>query len=552
MNTFFSYIASRKILLFITVVFFLIRLPFLDNTFLLYDERDTVLTQYSLAKTGKDLYGNQTPVSFEHISPQAPVLAMYYGIPFWLLGLPQNVFTSRLIYLFPSSFIPLLVFEILFVLLKRKELSVMTALVFSFSPWVYHISRLALEINIAFPVLLLALLLQLKKRYLLSFFLYFISFFLYQGLRPLIPTIFLYFALVSLQEKKTLKNNIMIIVFFVLFFAVLLFFADRIEQNLQSRGSSEIVFLAKNRLKDEVDYARSLSANQRPIVHMIDNKVVLIADYLTGNTLQGINLSYLFKTGDYVPIYSNAVTGQFYPFMVILLFCGLFYLGKVNSGRYYLIAGCSIIGMISSIINIYSVSFSIRSLFSGIGISFIITLGAFSIYSYVSKLGYILKYSIFFVCGSIVVFQTGSFFYKYTFHRPFTQAELYHETERKLARFLIQDTGSYNIRLSNPFSYYLSYVFLQDKDYKDIVLIQNELQKNKERFMFYMNQFSPCNAKAVEFTTLPKASIIDEICLSDKTKKMLEYVDDKQYHTISYSDINPLRSGKAIKFYIFK
>ena len=102
-------------------LFFLVRLPFLDKTFLLYDERDTALTQYSLAKTRKDLYGNKTPLTFSRISPQAPLLAMYYGIPFWSFGLPKTVSTARLIYMLPATLIPLLVYELLFAILRRKK-----------------------------------------------------------------------------------------------------------------------------------------------------------------------------------------------------------------------------------------------------------------------------------------------------------------------------------------------------------------------------------------------------------------------------------------------
>jgi hypothetical protein len=151
MKTITHYLISRRLVILLTVFFFFIRLPFLDSTFLLYDERDTLLTQHALARSGHDLYGNRLPASFDGISPQAPALAMYYGVPFFAAGYPLTVAWGRFLYLLPFSIVPLLVFEILFAITKRKGLAAATAAIFSFRPWVYHISRLALEINIAFP-----------------------------------------------------------------------------------------------------------------------------------------------------------------------------------------------------------------------------------------------------------------------------------------------------------------------------------------------------------------------------------------------------------------
>ncbi|MEK7078843.1 MAG: hypothetical protein AAB929_02125, partial [Patescibacteria group bacterium] len=337
----------RKIVFVLVFLFFLVRLPFLDKTFLLYDERDTALTQYSLAKTRKDLYGNKTPLTFSRISPQAPLLAMYYGIPFWSFGLPKTVSTARLIYMLPATLIPLLVYELLFAILRRKKISLLTAAIFSFSPWVFHISRLALEINLAFPLFLGALLFQVKRKLPLSYLLYALTFFSYQGIRPLILVMTIAIELFAYLQKKELKPTTMRIASHIVIFIFLLLASFVIEGNFQKRGSSEIVFFSQQRLSQEINNNRSLSQSPKILKALFDNKVVAITDYLSKNILSGINITYLFRDSDYVPIYSNGVTGQFYPILALFLLFGLFALGKHKKVDYFFVSSFALLGLIS-------------------------------------------------------------------------------------------------------------------------------------------------------------------------------------------------------------
>ena len=295
----------RKIVFVLVFLFFLVRLPFLDKTFLLYDERDTVLTQYSLAKTGKDLYGNKTPLTFSRISPQAPILAMYYGVPFWSFGLPKTISVSRLIYMLPATLIPLLVYELLYAILKRKKISLLTAAIFSFSPWVFHISRLALEINLAFPLFLGALLFQVKRKPPLSYLLYALTFFSYQGIRPLILVMMITIELFAYLQKKELRTFVILITIHISVFIFLILSSFAVEGNFQKRRSSEIVFFSQERLTQEINHNREISQSPYVLKALFDNKMVAMTDYLSKNILSGINITYLFRDSDYVPIYSN-------------------------------------------------------------------------------------------------------------------------------------------------------------------------------------------------------------------------------------------------------
>lgn len=541
----------RKIALILVFLFFLVRLPFLDKTFLLYDERDTVLTQYSLAKTGKDLYGNKTPLTFSRISPQAPLLAMYYGVPFWSLGLPKTVSTARLIYMLPATLLPLLVYELLYAILKRKKLSLLTAAIFSFSPWVFHISRLALEINLAFPLFLGALIFQVKRKLPLSYLLYALTFFSYQGIRPLILVMMIAIELFSFLKKEALKPIAIRIAIHVTVFVFLILASFAIEGNFQKRGSSEIVFFSQERLAQEVNQNREISLSPSVLKTLFDNKMVAMTDYLSKNILSGINLTYLFRDSDYVPIYSNGVTGQFYSAFALFLLFGLFVLGKNKRVDYFFVSSFALLGLISSVINIYSLSFSIRSLFSGIGFAFIISLGVIEIFTLLKQHKKLMSYGVGGVLILIITFQASSFFYRYTYQRPAWQAELYNESERKLASYLLETNTKYTVNSVNPFSHYLSYLFLAPLTNEEMVASQKELNRKDERYHLKGNVFNSCKVNSIDFIKAPCPSIIDEVCLTEKTKNMLENTDTFSFKTILFSDVNPLRSGKGVKFYIF-
>lgn len=547
MKTITHYLVSRRTVILLAVLFFLIRLPFLDSTFLLYDERDTLLTQHALARTGHDLYGNRLPVSFDGISPHAPVLAMYYGVPFFAFGYPLSVAWGRFMYLLPFSIVPVLVFEILFAITKRKGLAAVAAAIFSFSPWVYHVSRLALEINIAFPLFLAAVLSQIKRNHTASFLFYGLAFFTYQGIRPLIPAAFLYFEFFRGFGKDAKTKLAALSAVFLVFFAAMLLAASYMEGNLAARGTSEIVFFATERIAKEVDAARTPPLFLSGI---FNNKATVMSDYIAKNLLRGFDPSYLFGTGDQIPIYSNSVTGQFYPVMFLFLIGGIMELGKLRHREWFEAAGIALLGLIPSLINIYSTTFSIRSLFSGIGLSFLMAAGIFAARSFLQRKKTSLAYAVYGLLVLVACFQTVDFLYKYATVRPKNQSELYNEKERKLSRYLVSSDGPHRILLEQPFPYYLSYAFINKKT--DYGKISDGLNGSAGSLTLDDTVFAPCERNSIDLESFPRKTVMDEACLTDQAKQTIAASPPGSFETIAYSDNDLLRSGGNVKFYIFE
>ena len=208
-----KYIKENRLIILLTIVFFIIRLPFLDQLNLLHDERDISLSGYSIAKTGKDLSGNFLPLNIKNIAPDNPVVSIYYSAAWWLLTSEKTVFATRFPYVFFSSFLVYLVYKLIFIITKQKKLAYMTTIVFCFSPWIFHVTRLAMDVTIALPTLIIAIILQLKNNRKLSYIFYILTFFNYQGFRILIPFLILFFTVFNNQKKELLKTTITNILF---------------------------------------------------------------------------------------------------------------------------------------------------------------------------------------------------------------------------------------------------------------------------------------------------------------------------------------------------
>ena len=162
-----EYLLRNKILIIAVIILFIVKIIFLDQIHLLRGERDITFTGYSLAKTAKDIYGNFLPLEFRNLDIPTPFLAFYYSALWWLLIPFKSVFFARLPYVLLSLSLLFLVYEVIVEMTKDRKVSLLTSLIFSFSPGVFHLTRLSLEIGLAMPLLILAMLSYLKEKKLL-------------------------------------------------------------------------------------------------------------------------------------------------------------------------------------------------------------------------------------------------------------------------------------------------------------------------------------------------------------------------------------------------
>ena len=552
MNNIISYLKSRWWLLLTTLIFFLIRLPFLNQFSLLPDERDLALTSYSLAKTGNDLFGNHLPLIFDRISPHSPFIPIYYGAIWWLLPIYKTIFNARFIFLLPASLLPLLAYEIILYFSKEKRISLLTAIIFSFSPWIYHISRLGLEINLALPLFLLAVLFQINNKKFLSYIFYGLTFFTYQGIRPLVIIFPIYFELYKhITNKSKIKFTAFEISKYLILLIVLFIFSISIEKNIQTRSSFEIIFFNSERLSTEVNFYRNISSAPFFIKQFFNNKLISVIYYLSNNFLKGMDFSYLFHLGDYVPEFSNGVIGQFYLLFAFFLPVGLIHLFNKRKLSYYFLVSLIIIGLVPSVINFYSLTFSIRSSLAALGFSFLISCGI--IYSYHLIKKYSKLMTILSVCAFsiLLLFQTSYFFYHYFYSKPQLFSELFYERERKLSQYLLNKNKFYEVKVPLPNSSFFSYLFFYPLKKSDYPELNKVLKNNLITFKFNSVKFTDCENPEKKTVFDLRNTIISESCLLPAEKYLLESTPSAFFDKIYYSSFPPFDFNKKTAYYVF-
>ncbi|MFZ2206693.1 MAG: hypothetical protein WA061_00935 [Microgenomates group bacterium] len=512
---------DRKIIFIFSLFFFFLRMLFLDKYFFLKDERDLVLTALSLAKTGKDLYGTTLPFVFDRISPQAPLLGMYWTVPFLYLFNISSPLIGKLIYMLPSLFFPLLTFELIYSITKNKSLSQMSAFITSFSPWFYHIGRLGIEAHLAYFFCLLGLTLYVKKKKITGTILLLLSFFTYQGIRPFLFIIIPYceLAFFFLEKKRNFLKTIGAIAIFSAIIVGAYFISTKIEHSAL-RGKAEIILLNNEKLSTETDFLRSIADAPFSMREFFDNKITIITESLTHNFFKGIDFSYLFATGDYVGIYTNGITGQFFPFLVVFLILGIALLHRKNELSYYIIAGFTIIGLISSLINSYSLTFSIRSMFSLIGIGFLCALGMEGLFVSLQKNN---RWVLIAVLITLYGLSTVTFTYKYLFQNYKRVSESFFEQERTAADI----TTRYRIKTliaSNIHSHLLSNIATKKTvTTKTLQDLQVELNKT-DLYRINGTIYQQCNAAEIHMVggKFPHSTLMEDICLDAESRSFLD------------------------------
>ncbi|OGK18889.1 hypothetical protein A3D80_01025 [Candidatus Roizmanbacteria bacterium RIFCSPHIGHO2_02_FULL_40_13b] len=513
-----EYINSNKYLCVAAVIFLLVRVLFLDQLFLLHDERDIVFSGYSIAKTAQDLFGNFLPINFSGISPDNPLVSIYYSAASWILLPIRSVFFARIPFVLISTLLIFLVYEIILQISRDKRLALVSSLVFVFSPWVFHVTRLALDLPLAAVTLFSGLLLFLKNKRWLAYFMFFLTFYNYQGFRVLIPFLIIYLEIIChtipLSFPRRRESRIIVSLLFVLFLFLSITFIDK---SVTTKRFSQVAFLAPERFTQEVNLRRSSSNAPLRIQAIFHNKISVTADYVVDNFIKGQDISYLFKTGDFSPINGNAVGGQFFFGFLLFYYLGIMALGKRLQKEDFYILGFIILGLLPAMASVNSATYSIRGFLSALGYAYLLSLGILFGIDILKRFSS--KQRTFILVSLLLVFIINStyFIYNYYVRRPVTVGELFNENERRLATYLIDNPDkTYTIYHNNPKEIYLSYLFLNN----NLAISQfNNLSSNLTIYQFNNFTFIKC-PRLIDYRTL-HGVIVSETCMDLKSHDQL-------------------------------
>lgn len=468
--------AKQKVLLFYVVftsAYFLLRCIALDQLYMVHDERDIVFSAWSLATSGKDLFGHVFPLNFEGISPNDPLLSIWYSALFWIFFPLKSVFFARLPFVFISSFVPYLLYLIVYKITKKTNFSIIVSLIAALSPWLFHLGRIAMDATLAFPTVLLAILLLLHRKRFLAYVLLWFAFFNYQGFRTIIPCIpFIIESYLQITNKERVLKKY---VGHFLFISILLLSVLLIDSKTTSGRTDQVLFLNMERFSSEVDLKRRETIFPLFVSKIFDSKLTESIRYGMDTFTQGLSPQTFFFKGDASPINGTGIGGLFFISSLPFFILGIASLRK-SSLAYWFLASFTLWGMIPSLASLNGHSFAIRGALMVVGFSTLIALGMTEGWAMVSKFKHLKKVVVIvFIVASLV--DVSTFAYEYFGRRPITLSEVFNERERAVTEFIstlnnrspvvVYDT---DVSTKNTF---MTYAFLKMKNPTEIQLAMN-------------------------------------------------------------------------------
>ncbi|MEK9179408.1 MAG: hypothetical protein AAB893_02980, partial [Patescibacteria group bacterium] len=226
---------------------------------------------------------------------------------------------------------------------------------------------------------------------------------------------------------------------------------------------------------------------------------------------KSLDASYLFKAGDYSPINGNGVTGQLFMVSIVLFICGYLYIGSRPSPALFYLLGFTFLGTIPALINTTSVTFGIRGIFSIIGISTQLALGAVYLKGALQKISSVKRLTIVSAVILFAVINMLYFGYDYFARRPLLIGELFNEKERTLSTYINDKYLQGNITVYSQYQndLFLSYFYLNPA--ADTLEMRPDI-KNSRTLSVGLVQFKPCLNKPANYDAV--RGIIAQSCLT--------------------------------------
>lgn len=437
-----------------------------------------------ILENGRDLYGNWFPLLyFDKFGDFPPVLPMYLsGLSTYIFGLTE--FAAR----FPTAFIgalavfPIFGFSQFF--FKDKRVSLLASLLLAIMPWHVVLSRTSAEGIIGFTVFVWALVLLFQKKR-LAYLLFFLCYFLYPGLRIIIPITLLPFY------KKYMKATVFFCLLTVII-ALTPWGKGRFEQTslfhsseVRERIAANMEALSFGEGKDNITLARSFH-----------NKVVGYTREFVSQYISYFSPQYLFvAAGGQARYFNVPFHGLLFITVGVLILAS--FLGGVPGYIVYLL----LITPIPAVLTVDFVPHAHRSLFLLFPLILFAALG----FSKVKRIKFITGITLIFLSLEFVYF-----WHQYSRHEAANQSVLRNVGDKELVQYVIAHKSEYDHIIMPPFArlpiYYL--YFSGNFDSKLIGKFKSQLQMDSLPGIDFFSDW--CPTKLLERSAiLPNTLIVN-------------------------------------------
>lgn len=329
-----------------------------------HDELGYIFNAYSIAQTGKNVFGEHLPIFTWMVRGGFPFLPLpiYTGALFFLF-LPLSPFTGRL----PGALLGVadvvLVYLLVQRLFKDRPLALLSSFFLAISPWHLHFSRSAYDPNFSLFFYLVAMVVFLyeadKKRFpILSSFAFLFAVFSYRGMSAVFLPLFFLLLWFVVRTYKLKLSAVLLRIAGIVVVTLLFVFA------IMSFGSSytqEALFYKDPKIQENVDKEIREAEGPLFIRRLFLNKPTYIIAKLRENYLRSYSPEYLFLYTEPNRIYSIWTRGRIYFLDIFFILIGsvLLFLRKRNAAL--VIIGSVLLGGIPGLLG--GMPYSARNFF---------------------------------------------------------------------------------------------------------------------------------------------------------------------------------------------
>lgn len=298
------------------------------------DEMGYVYNAYSIAKTGKNIFGEVLPFLTWVNKGGTPFLPVptYFTAPFFLI-FSLSPFVARL----PSAILGILDIFLLFTLVnmlfKNRNLALISALFLAISPWHLHFSRVLYDTNFGLFFFLLgtvAFIYEIRRERLpiISLLSLFLAIYSFRGMNILFFPLSLLLVWFGYYDLKIKKKQLVVFISGVILIACSLLLVILLNGSKYTSEAGR--FFDSQKAMMDVDIQAKEAQGPLFIKRIFLNKLTYAVDNLRSNYINAFSPGFLFLNGESTQIYSINTRGRIYFIDSLFIILGLFYLFKIN------------------------------------------------------------------------------------------------------------------------------------------------------------------------------------------------------------------------------
>jgi 4-amino-4-deoxy-L-arabinose transferase-like glycosyltransferase len=429
---------------------------------------------YSFLKTGKDEHGVFLPTYIKSFGDWKFPTYSYLDVPFIaVFGLTE--LAVRLPSIIAGVLSTILVFCIVDLLFKKKQISIISSILFAISPWSIYFSRAAYEVNVGLFFFLLGLFFYLKyisvkkNMWLLgiSAFSLIMTMFLYHSFLLFTPLFIC--SLLFINRRKMPFKELIIFTSVIILFSLLAFY--NVSHTNTDKISNLSIFNNENVIYDRAEKLRGDGSEQSELISkVLYNKYSAGIYQLAQNYLSTYSPTFLFDKGGEKTVHNLGYFGNLYIFDVLLLAVGMFFLIWYREKNLPLILIWFLLGPIPSSLTPDPQNSTRLYVLLPVFI-FVSSYGAYQIIHFLFTKD-ILRLSTLFVLTVIFIVNVTLFLNGYFVHMNTQRARFWHYGYKEIA-LLAQKYPEHNIVFRGPenfpYIYFLFYNAYSPEKFRDEV-----------------------------------------------------------------------------------